>query len=140
MLFLTISSALRSGNHPILGDVEITSLLMVCIIFFGIPYTQSKDAHIKIGLFADRLPWYLQKVLDITSSILTFFMASIISIVYYHTTLRYIENPEFSVLLNIPLLPFKILIFILSLLWAVECILKLFLDISKSRETYREGE
>jgi TRAP-type transport system small permease protein len=123
MLFLSCASILRSVGHPILGDIEVTSLLIVITIFMGIPFTQSIDGHIKIGILVDRLPMRFQKFTDIMSSFLTFCVASMIGIVYYQTAMRYlIENPKFTDLLNFPLYPFKFLIMLSAVLWALECI------------------
>ncbi|MEH7115191.1 TRAP transporter small permease [Neobacillus niacini] len=142
VLFLTLASIYRTFGSPILGDVEISSLLMVVLIFFALPFTQVSDAHIKIGLIVDRLPQKFQLFLDILSSILTFFVAIIIAVVFYQTSMiLLIENPEFSELLNIPLSPLMVIIFISFAIWALESVLKLMEDIKKiinSKEVIQE--
>ncbi|MEH7177996.1 TRAP transporter small permease [Neobacillus vireti] len=130
VLLLTASSISRNVGSPILGDVELSTLLMVVLIFLAIPYTQNMDGHVKIGLLVDHFPQRIQKCLDIISSVLTFFFAIMISVVYYHTAVElFIENPQFSDLLGIPLYPFKFLIVFSTILWALECALKVVEDV-----------
>lgn len=137
-VFLAASSVLRTGGKPILGDIEITSLLMVVLILFAIPFTQANDAHIKIGIVVDRLSWRKQKFLDICGSILTLLFAALIAVVYYLTTIRYVVKPTFTSLLDIPLYPFKFLIFFSAVLWILVCIDKIVQDI-QSFVNHKEG-
>lgn len=137
-IFLAIASVFRTGGAPILGDIEITSLLMVVLILFAIPYTQANDAHIKIGIVVDRLSWRKQKMLDICSSVFTLLFAAVIAIVYYLTTIRYVVKPMSTSLLDIPLFPFKFLIFFSAVLWIFVCIDKIVQDI-QSYVNHKEG-
>ncbi|SEA32316.1 TRAP-type C4-dicarboxylate transport system, small permease component [Thalassobacillus cyri] len=124
-LLITVAVISRAIGHPVIGDVEISQLLMVALIMFGLPYTQSRDAHISIGLIVDRLPIKIQGVLNVISSLTLFFVCWLITVVFVNATVLNDSTFQKSTdLLSIPHLPFKIFIAVGFGLWGLQALLK----------------
>ncbi|WP_156289687.1 TRAP transporter small permease subunit [Oceanobacillus salinisoli] len=119
VIFICISVVLRNANHPLIGNIEITTLLMVAIVNIGMLYAQSQEGHIKIGLVIDKLPHRIQQLMDIIESLLTLIVTFIIMLVYYNVSIRFFQSPEYTDLLGIPLYPLKFIIFVSFLLWTL---------------------
>ncbi len=43
-------------NHPIIGTMEISTILMAAMILLGLGYTQSQKANIRIEILVSRYP------------------------------------------------------------------------------------
>ena len=57
MMFLTAADVLGRYifSRPIYGAQDVTELMLVVIVFFGIPYLQFVKGHIKVELLFSRL-------------------------------------------------------------------------------------
>ncbi|OUM84726.1 MAG: hypothetical protein BAA01_05995 [Bacillus thermozeamaize] len=125
MFFITIAVIGRAFHVPVLGDVEVVQLSMVILIMFGLAYSQSRDAHVSIGLLVDRFPPRMQALMDVIGYTLTFIACLVIGWVYLHVAIRYTtEVPQYTDLLEIPLTPFKYIVMIGFFLWGLEALLK----------------
>jgi TRAP-type C4-dicarboxylate transport system permease small subunit len=51
-------------DSPILGSMELTEYIMVCVGTLGLAWCALQGAHIKVDLIVGRLPQKAQKVLD----------------------------------------------------------------------------
>jgi TRAP-type C4-dicarboxylate transport system permease small subunit len=51
VLFTTIDIVLRIFKHPIKGSMEVTVVLMACIVFFALGICTLQDSHIKVDIF-----------------------------------------------------------------------------------------
>ena len=68
MFLICAEVVFRYGfNNPILGTVEISEYMLVCIVFLGLGYTQLIKGHIRIELVLERLPEKLQHILRIVA-------------------------------------------------------------------------
>jgi tripartite ATP-independent transporter DctM subunit len=97
-------------NRPIAGSVEVTELMLVVIIFLGIPYTQLYKGHVSMDLITSLLQPRARVVMDtLTASLSTglFILLALRSSVnvqwFMHT------NAE-SGTLGIPYTPFAVLV------------------------------
>ena len=72
MMCLTVADILMRKflNHPILGIVELTELMMVVIVFFTLGFTEMKDAHIKVDVFTNKLKRPTRALLDVVTQFL----------------------------------------------------------------------
>lgn len=52
-------------NRPIAGAYELTELMMVILVFWGLSYTQLEKGHVAIELVFSRLPKTAQAIVDI---------------------------------------------------------------------------
>lgn len=137
MVFIFVAVIGRSIHHPLLGDVEIVEFSMLVLIMFSLAYTQLKDGHIKIGIIVDRLPARIQTVIDMVGLAITTIVCSIIGLVFVNSTIEQFTGSYIkSTLLNIPEVPFKIIIAIGFFLWGLEALLK----ILKTLITIIQGE
>ena len=75
MMLLTFSDVVgRAFNHPIVGAVEVTELLMGLIIFLGIGLTTFLRAHIRVDIVITYLSPRVQAIIDtLTMAISSFF-------------------------------------------------------------------
>lgn len=66
MMLLTFFDVVGRGfNHPIVGAVEVTELLMGLLIFLGIGYTTFHRGHIRVDVVLTYLPQRVQAVLEV---------------------------------------------------------------------------
>ncbi len=77
MMLLTFFDVIgRAFNHPIVGTVEVTELLMGLLIFLGVGLTTFLRGHIRVDIFITYLSPRARAVLDtVTMAISTFFAA-----------------------------------------------------------------
>lgn len=54
---ITVDALMRYAfDKPIAGRVEISGLLMVYIVYFGLAYAMDRGAHIQVTVFTSRMP------------------------------------------------------------------------------------
>lgn len=77
MMLLTFFDVIgRAFNHPIVGTVEVTELLMGLLIFLGVGLTTFLRGHIRVDILITYLSPRAQAVLDsVTMAISTVFAA-----------------------------------------------------------------
>lgn len=56
MVIMTADIIMRYAGKPITGVYELVPLLLVCISFLGLAYTESEGAHLRIAIITDKLP------------------------------------------------------------------------------------
>lgn len=64
MLLGSANVILRLFHSPILGTVDVISLLGAVVIFFAWAYTEVQKGHISIGLVVSRFPQRVQAIID----------------------------------------------------------------------------
>lgn len=81
MTVLTVIHAVGryAFNRPLLGNVEISSFLLIFAIFFSGAYTQVVKGHVSIGLIVDRLSERTQAIIDSITYILCLAVAIVAS-------------------------------------------------------------
>jgi|SRR5690625_60875 len=122
MLLLVFSAFMKKIGYPIIGDYELTELLMLSLIMFALAYTHLIKGHISIGIIVDRLSEKVQVFFDIFANLIT--MLVTLTIFYYFFNLateRFLSPFSKSTdLLSIPFYPFEYIISIGFLLWGLE--------------------
>jgi len=91
-------------NKPIAGNIELTEMLMVFSIYFGMAYTQRENGHVGMDLLITKVlkgrAYYLNNIVIIFLSLLINVMIAYYSfaqaLVVYH-------NKSTSIYLNIPM-------------------------------------
>ena len=93
-------------RRPIIGSEEISTLLMVCVVFLGIAWCALKDGHISVDIITGKLSKRGRAFLNGFDNILTFALALIIA---WRTFLEAMSVKKMDVnspLLGIPRYPF----------------------------------
>ncbi len=100
MLVITVDSLGTFFRHPLIGNMEIVVVLMVCVVFFGVAECARSDDMIKVDIFRG-WPW-----LDHFSYIVIALLGFLIS---YQTVLQALFSKDMndvSMQLDIPNWPF----------------------------------
>ena len=108
LMFLTVIHAIgRYGfNKPIKGLVEISSFMLVIIIFSSGAYTEVEKAHISIGTILDMLSDRAQAIIDSISYILSLGLCVVAFWYTIKQAIYYIDERYASLILGIPHYPF----------------------------------
>ena len=118
MMALTVVHAIGRYlfNLPVPGLVELSSFMLVVVIFLTGAYTQVVKGHISIGLVIDRLSERTQAIIDSGTYILCLAVAIV---AFWQSVARGIyilEAGYVSVVLGIPPFPF---LFIVAFGWGI---------------------
>ena len=124
-------------NRPLLGADEMISFGMGLIVFLGISYTALDKGHVEIELIKSRLPKRAQIILSIFTSFLSAAFWGILSWQAWERFL--IENQE-SLILEINLSPFILVMSIGCLILSLQLFVDFFRSISKLCEFSNQPE
>jgi len=72
-------------NAPILGSVEIAQALLVWCILLGIPYAQTRGAHLRVTILTGRLPRQVQMGLHV----LAMLAGAVVFLLLAHASLNF---------------------------------------------------
>ncbi len=135
MMFLTtVDVILRYFfNRPIKGGMEYSEVMMVIIIWLGFSYTLQVEGHVKIELFVSRLSKNTQIYFDIFACLIGLTLTGLLNWFGYMLTLNSYLNGEEMDVTSLPLYPFKGLIWAASILFTLEILAELSLNILKLR-------
>ena len=108
MMMMTVADVIMRYffRRPIIGSEEISTLLMVCVVFLGIAWCALKDGHISVDIITGKLSKRGRAFLNGFDNILTFALALIIA---WRTFLEAVSVKKMDVnspLLSIPRYPF----------------------------------
>jgi len=93
-------------RRPIIGSVEISIILMVCVVFLGIAWCALNDGHISVDIITGKLSKKGRAILNSFDNIVTFALALLIA---WRSVLEAVSVKEMEVtspLLGIPRYPF----------------------------------
>jgi TRAP-type C4-dicarboxylate transport system permease small subunit len=112
MMFLTVGNAVgRYGfNQTVSGIIELSSFLLIMIIFLSIASIQMKRNHIMVGIVVDRLKPKTQKIIDIINYSLTLAIVIVAVKETFLEGVRMSTSGEVSLALEIPFFPFYYLV------------------------------
>jgi TRAP-type transport system small permease protein len=99
----------RLFNSPLLGSMDLTTLMMVIVVFFSIAHTELKKGHITIDLIVPKLPVRVQNFI---MSIMYFLSLIIFGWMTWRiglSSLDLMRNNTVSATLQIPVFPFMFL-------------------------------
>jgi TRAP-type transport system small permease protein len=112
-------------NTPIVGDYELVQLMMVILVGLGVAYTESIDAHVKVGLLVDRFNRKAQAVIDVFVYLLVAGICFIVGTILLKAGIKALTTFLVSTsILHIPHYPFQFLLSIGFFLWGLEAVLK----------------
>lgn len=134
MMLLTVVDVVSRYvfDRPIMGSMELTEYLMVCVGTLGLAWCALQGAHIKVELIVSRFPPRLQKFADSFNYVL---LTGVSGLIASQTFVRAgtIRNLNVaSAMLDVPQYPFilvssfgYLLLFLTSILLLVHSILSL---------------
>jgi len=81
MMMLTVVDVILRYifDRPIMGSMELTEYLMVCVGTLGLAWCALQGAHIKVELIVSKFPQRLQKVMDSFNYILLIGVSGLIA-------------------------------------------------------------
>jgi TRAP-type C4-dicarboxylate transport system permease small subunit len=95
-------------RHPIIGGTEISSSMMVCIVFLGIAWCALKGEHITVDIIAGRLSRRAQNILSSIDNLVTLALGLLIATQSFSQAMFAREMELKSLMLGIPRYPFLI--------------------------------
>lgn len=107
MMILTVVDVI--GRYiftaPVPGAFEATEIMLVLIVFVGLPIVTARGEHVSVLLFYDRAPSFLKPVLSTIGKLLTAFAFAVAAWLLYHQGVALSAYGDTTVLLRIPLAP-----------------------------------
>lgn len=109
-------------NSPIMGAYEITELMLVVLIFAGIPLAGANDEHIAVDLIDGVVPRVIAKVRDIMIALVMAVVLGALSKSIWHKGLEAIKYGDQSAMLQVPMSP---VFFVISVTLALASLVSL---------------
>lgn len=108
MMMLTVVDVILRYifDRPIMGSMELTEYLMVCVGTLGLAWCALQGAHIKVELIVSRFPPRLQKVMDSFNYILLIAVSGLIASQTFVRAGTVRELGVASAMLDVPQYPF----------------------------------
>jgi TRAP-type C4-dicarboxylate transport system permease small subunit len=132
ILFLTIADITgRSGfSNPVPGTVEVTSMLLVAVVFLAVAHSEDKGDHITIDLIYERVGERTKQILDVFSDLLTIAVLGLMSFQLYHFGRRNLVSGAETPVLDWPIWPFVFIAAIGAALYTISTVMRLVLRLS----------
>ena len=127
LLFLTVSDIVgRSAfRRPVSGTVELTSMVLVVVVFLAVAHSEDMGDHITIDLIYERVGKKFKAVLDIISDLLTIAVVALLSFQLYQFVLRNQRSGAETPVLDLPIWPFVLVAAIGMALYALSTVMRL---------------
>jgi C4-dicarboxylate transporter DctM subunit len=93
-------------SRPLVGVVELEELMLVILVFLGMPYTQFKRGHIGVDFLVSRMAKRKQNILSCATSLLSLILFLAIAWQSVSLSRVYWEKGVSTLFLRIPLFPF----------------------------------
>ena len=128
MMFLTLFDVIGSAiDHPIVGTVEVTELIMGMMVYLGVGYTTFNRGHIRVDILITMLPPRVQAILDLlTISIGFAFMLTVCWRLFLQAQSR-ITNNDITQIWELPVWPAAYVMAFASILMVTSLLLHLVL-------------
>lgn len=134
MLMTVIDVLLRYFfGRPIIGGTEISSAMMVCVVFLGIAWCALKGEHITVDIIASRLSKRARVILDSIDHMVTLVLGLLIATQSFSQAMFAREMELKSLMLGIPRYPFLIIAAFGFLLLSIATIILQYNIINDSR-------
>jgi TRAP-type transport system small permease protein len=108
MMFLTMTDVVlrKLFNQAILGTVELSSFMLVIVIFFTLADTEMNNGHVKVDLFVRKWSRRSQGGVDMATQLISTIVSGMITWSMLRYSLRMKTSREVSQDLWIPIYPF----------------------------------
>ena len=131
LLFLTVSDILGRFllSRPVPGTVEVTSVLLVVVVFLAVAHSEDMGDHITIDLIYERVGPRWRMVMDLFADIFSIVVIALLSYQLYQFVLRNQASGAETPVLDLPIWPFVLVAAFGSALYAVSTIIRMTLRI-----------
>jgi TRAP-type C4-dicarboxylate transport system permease small subunit len=131
ILFLTVADITgRSGfSRPVPGTVEVTSMLLVVVVFLAVAHSEDKGDHITIDLVYERVGRGTKWLFDVFADSLTFIVMAFIAYQLYQFGLRNIDSGAETPVLDWPVWPFVFVGAFGAAMYAVSTVMRVVLRV-----------
>ncbi len=126
-LTVAISRGGRRSTTPVPGTVEITTLILVVVVYLGLAHSEDLGDHITVDLLYVRVGDRAKRVLDFFADALTMAVLGLMAIQLFRFSIRQQESGAESPVLQWPVWPFVVIAGLGALGYAVATMLKLVL-------------
>jgi TRAP-type transport system small permease protein len=114
---LTLLTGLDVGgryifNLPLPGTFELTEVILSVIVAFGVVITTASDEHILVDALFVKLSSSAQRVLLVVAGVVGALVLGIMSWKGLEAALEAMQTHEATMLLNVPISPFKLVLFL----------------------------
>ncbi len=124
MMVTVIDVATRFAGRPLLGFFEVTSLLLVCLVFLGLAQTQAIKGNVNVEVFVARLPVRLRGLIDLFINLCCLGLSALMGYQSWLQSLDILANHQVTGTLFIPYYPFYLIVvfgfLLLSLVFVVD--------------------
>lgn len=129
ILFLTVAdiTGRNTLNNPVSGTVEVTSMLLVVVVFLAVARSEDMGDHITIDLIYERVGERTKKFLDLFSDGLTVVIVGLISYQLYQFALRNQTSGAETPVLDWPMWPFVLVGSVGAALYALSTVMRIVL-------------
>jgi TRAP-type C4-dicarboxylate transport system permease small subunit len=129
ILFLTVADITgRSAfNSPVSGTVEVTSMLLVVVVFLAVAHSEDMGDHITIDLIYERMGKRTRLFLDLFSDLLTIVLLALIAYQLYQFGLRTMDSGAETPVLDWPQWPFVFIASFGAALYTLSTVMRLVL-------------
>lgn len=129
ILFLTIVDIVgRSGfRRPFPGTVELTSMILVVVVFLAVAYSEDMGDHITIDLVYERLGRRWKMVLDVFADLFTVVVVALLSYQLYQFVTRNQRSGAETPVLDLPVWPFVLVASIGAAFYLVSTVMRVVL-------------
>jgi len=140
MLIVNVEVLSRSLGHPTTWVTEISSILILWIPFMIAGWVLRKEGHVKMDLLVERFTVKSQALINFVTSLIGFVVMLIVAFSGFMTTLYWIGNRTPTILM-LPRSPIIGIIFLGSLLFAVQFLIRAFENLNrwKSEKARAQG-
>lgn len=126
ILFLTVVDIVgRSGfRRPFPGTVELTSMILVVVVFAAVAHSEDMGDHITIDLIYERVGDRFKMFLDVFADLLTVVVVGLLSYQLYQFVMRNQSSGAETPVLDLPVWPFVLVASIGAALYVLSTIMR----------------
>ncbi|HUG32749.1 MAG TPA: TRAP transporter small permease [Acidimicrobiia bacterium] len=121
---ITGRSAFR---RPFPGTVELTSMILVVVVFLAVAHSEDMGDHITIDLIYERVSKRWKVFLDIFSDLLTMVVVALLSYQLYQFVLRNQSSGAETPVLDLPMWPFVLVAAVGAAFYVVSTLMRVVL-------------
>ncbi len=132
ILFLTVIDIVgRSGfRRPFPGTVELTSMILVLVVFAAVAYSEDMGDHITIDLIYERVGRRSKAALDVFADLFTIVVVGLLSYQLYQFVLRNQRSGAETPVLDLPIWPFVLVASIGAGFYLLSTVMRLILRLT----------
>lgn len=112
-------------NRPVTGNVELTEMIMVFIVYLGMAYTHREKGHVRVEVFVDKLPkGILSNINNYISLLLSLFINVMVMVYSFQQSITTYHDKAVSIYLSIAMWPLPLVVSLGSLILCIRIIIE----------------